>query len=173
MSERQLWIPDLHRPLAGFRQWTVSPYASAAEGGLLQSLVGRAGWPETTDMVAECRRKDHSPPAMTCGCGLWAFSDPQALVFGFGQLEGVATVSGIISAWGEILVGVDGMRAECARVEAIFDHPAMPQALPITKRAIADAYQADIVSPTQYEEYCEERGFVLIDEDFWRNFDAG
>jgi hypothetical protein len=168
VSERRLWIPDYHRPIAGCRQWTVAPSWLGSEGGLLQPLAIGDPWPETEDIVAECHGKqNHYPPAENCGCGIWAFHNPMPIVMWKGMLEDSYHVGGVISAWGEILVSDDGFRAECARVEAIFDHPAMAENMhPITKRAIASAYGAEIVSPTEYEEFCQRRNFIILDEDF-------
>jgi hypothetical protein len=169
MSER-LWIPDYSRAIAGCRQWQVAPAGLTEQDGMLYPLVGKDPWPETEDMVAKCERNsagDHHPPGDGCGCGLWAFHTPLPIVWWKGMLEDSYHVAGVISAWGEILVADDGFRAECARVEAIFDHPAMSDnILPVTKRALASAYDAEIVSPTEYEEFCQRRNFVILDEDF-------
>jgi hypothetical protein len=159
----KLWVPDYSTCWAGVRDWTVDP------AGVLYPLTGGGPWPQDKDMIAEChsatrRHPNEFPPVEGCGCGLWAFYSPLEIVNRHDALDHYG-ISGLISAWGGIVPYGNGFRAECARVEAIFDHPAMPQPLTLSKRAIADAYGADVISPLYFDDYCERRGFILPEPD--------
>jgi hypothetical protein len=168
----KVWVPDYARCWAGVRQWHLSYHPSALQRALLSPLTGGEDWPHNEDMIAQCRgggsrHPDEFPPVQRCGCGLWAFYSPMSIVNWQGTLDGVNVVSGLVSAWGGIIPYANGFRAECARVEAIFDHPAMTAgaSLPISKQAIADTYGADVISPLYFDDYCDRRGFILPPDD--------
>lgn len=165
-SSSELWTPDHWRPLAGCRQWLVQ---QTPNGPRLSPLAAPGVWPADEDMIATCEKAHHDeeefPPAEGCMCGIWAFHSPLGILRWHQVLEGPATVSGLVSGWGKILPFSNGWRAECARVEAIFDHSLLDTPLLATKQAIAEAYGADIIPPTEYDEYCLERGFDLMEDD--------
>lgn len=161
-------VPHFTRPIAGFRNWKVAPNRWSQMGGYLWAAVQLEPWPTDRDHEAHCTMSKHTAPQRDCHCGVYAWYSPLQLVDdGFSaSFEDPAHVTGIISAWGDIEPGTLMFRAQYARVEAIFDHPSMPKVvLPVSKEDIAEAYGAAIISPLDYEAFCEERGLILIDPD--------
>jgi hypothetical protein len=119
-------------------------------------------------MIATCEKghgEGEFPPVEGCGCGLWAFYSPLGILRYHHRLEDFGTVSGLVTGWGKILPFANGWRAECGRIEAIFDHSLLDTPLLPTKQAIAKAYGADILDPTEYDQYCLDRGFDLDEDD--------
>jgi hypothetical protein len=159
--------PDHIRPIAGVRTWRVAPNLWSRMGGLLWASAMMEPWTTGEDHVAHCHMDPtHVPPVEGCTCGVYAYYDPLLVISGRGSLEDPRHVSGIVSGWGEILLHDSGWRAQLGRVEALFDHPLMPEVeLPIPKEEIAAAYGAEIIYPIDYEEFCRKRDLDLIDYD--------
>jgi hypothetical protein len=108
-------------PIVGFRNWRIPRSGPAA--GELSSPYFPVVWRERV-LRAECRRfrsaedllqTSHAAPEPTCGCGICAYHAPTG-EFSTVDFQGV---SGIVTVWGRIEVGSEGMRAENARVEAL------------------------------------------------------
>ncbi len=55
-----------------------------------------------------------------------------------------------------------GWRAQRVRVEAILQDDIPEGMLPTTKREIADAYGIPIITPGEYEAFCQERELTLL-----------
>ena len=64
----------------------------------------------------------HASPHEACQCGIYAYHTPGPRSW-FGEAY---WCEGVVSAWGRLVVHVDGFRAEHARVEAL----AVPDPLP-------------------------------------------
>jgi hypothetical protein len=113
--------PDLIEPVVGFRNWRILRTGPAR--GELSSPYFPVTWSEPV-MRAECRRwrtpealldTPHAAPQSECGCGIRAYHTPTGE---FSKVD-YRAVSGIVTVWGRIDIGVDEMRAELARVEAL------------------------------------------------------
>lgn len=116
--------PGLFGPIVGFRNWRI---LGAAGGEVeLSSPYFPATWREPA-FRAECRRfrsaedllhVPHAAPDPACGCGICAYHSPTDE---FSKID-FRGVSGIVTAWGRIVIDAEGMRAEHARVEALGVH---------------------------------------------------
>jgi hypothetical protein len=159
-------MPDYIQRIAGVRTWRVAPTMWARMGGLLWASAMLEPWTTGEDHVAHCHHDPgHVPPADGCACGVYAYYTPMSVLWHRGSLEDPYHVSGVVSGWDEMLLLEHGWRAQFGRVEALFDHPLMPEVeLPIPKEEIAEAYGAEIISPIDYDEFCQRRNLVLIDE---------
>jgi hypothetical protein len=111
-----LEAPDLIEPLTAFRIWR-------AVDGRLRSPYVPVFWDERV-LPARCQprpssgtacRQPHTPPHETCGCGIYAYHEPD-LDFPTVDYQGVA---GIVTLWGKVDLQPAGMRSEFARVEAL------------------------------------------------------
>lgn len=158
--------PDYLQAIAGCRAWMVAPNLWSQMGGILWATAQVEPWKTGEDIVAHCHvNPDHVPPVEDCACGIYAYYHPLALLWHRQSFEDSIHVTGVVSGWGDVLLHESGFRAQCARVEAIFDHHLMPHVeLPITKEEIAEAYGAEVIAPTEYEEFCQSRDLVIIDE---------
>jgi hypothetical protein len=59
----------------------------------------------------------HSPAgAPGCRCGFWAYGSPGALA----DQRGAANVAAVVSCWGRVTPGTRGVRAEYARIDALW-----------------------------------------------------
>lgn len=94
--------------------------------GSLRSVNGII-WPPNEPLAARCEfgKSDHpvaAVPDLECGCGCWAFYDPEdawSLQAGWGYFAN-AKVFGIIEAWGGIVEHEHGFRAQYAEVRAVY-----------------------------------------------------
>jgi hypothetical protein len=140
--------------IVGFRIFRLEPNATL--GSYSAPHVWLLG-----ENVAVCasgrRRRQHGTvPALGCGCGFWMYKDlgrcarmfrlelsssPRSLsATRFGSFEPEPTaVLGRSRAWGRVLEGDDGWRAEFAAVDELYD---IGQGLDL--RAAADRYQVPL-----------------------------
>ena len=147
-------VPDATARVAGARSWRIANTMWARLGGLLWAHAMLEPWP-VGEYEAACSLTTipHEIPGEHCTCGVWAPTDYRH-------------VSGIVSGAGVMWLHEAGWRAQRAKVEAIFLDDIPEEMLPTTKREIASAYDVPIIHPEQYEEFCEERGLLVItDED--------
>jgi hypothetical protein len=107
--------PDLLAPVYAFRDWHALPEGLASP---------RTGVTWTSPMLtAECRprtaedlvRPSHRAPGRDCNCGIHGYFHPNHDTSKV-DFQGV---TGVITAWGQVEVHEDGIRAEFARVEAL------------------------------------------------------
>jgi hypothetical protein len=114
-------LPDLIKPVVGFRNWRIFRTGPAA--GELSSPFLPVSWTQPV-VRAECRswrspddllRKPHAAPHPGCGCGIRAYRAPTS---DFSKVD-FRAVSGIVTLWGRIEIDRDEMRAQLARVEAL------------------------------------------------------
>jgi hypothetical protein len=161
--------PDYISRVAAVRIWRVAPHLWAQLGGLLWAPAVQEPWPTGEEFYAKCTTHlDSAPPRPGCGCGIYAFYTPKlAQPGGYWVDSSVGPtnrlVAGVIGAAGEVELCEFGLRAERATVEAIFTVGAFDHEIPIPRQEIAAAYGAEVISADDYEEFCAERGLVVID----------
>jgi hypothetical protein len=159
--------PDYFGLVAGCRAWQVANTLWAEMGGLLWSLGMLECWRKGEEWKeAECRDGEHRIPGDLCSCGIYAFFAPKALYKELGGLmphvkaiePRLTHVFGVIGAAGEIVEHDHGFRAQYAKVLAVFDegHP--------DQDAIAQQYNAQIITPEDYDAFCQERGLIHLDQ---------
>ncbi len=161
--------PDYINRIAGVRVWRVAPNLWAQLGGLLWAPGMKEPWPTGEEYDASCVHPDHTPPEPACGCGVYAFYSP-ALAKSGSYWPGLGggpynrVLAGVIGAAGDIELHDHGMKAERATVEAIFTAGADDEEeLAIPRGEIAAAYGAAVIDAEDFEEFCAERGLVVID----------
>jgi hypothetical protein len=164
--------PDYINRVAGVRIWRVAPNLWAQLGGLLWAPGMKEPWPSGSggpeEYYASCAHPDHAPPDAGCGCGVYAFYNA-ALAKEGGYWPGIGggpynrVLAGVIGAAGDVELHDHGMKAERATVEAIFTNGADDEELPIPRGEIAAAYGAAVIDAEDFEEFCAERGLVVID----------
>ncbi len=97
------------------------------ETGLLLPLFSEGCWYDGTN-TAICsanrnpRRRTHAVPDERCGCGFYVYGSPEAAR----QNRGTRYLQAVVSVWGNVLAGTKGVRAEHARIEALWLHPSAP-----------------------------------------------
>ena len=97
------------------------------ETGLLLPLFSEGCWYDGVN-TALCaanrnpRRRTHTVPDERCGCGFYVYGSPEAAR----QNRGTRHVQAVVSVWGNVLAGTKGVRAEHARIEALWLHPSAP-----------------------------------------------
>ena len=112
--------PDLCAEVVAFRSWRLA-------GDRLMSPFIPCRWQDRV-MHATCydanRRltrgvgwldAPHDSPHEACQCGIYAYDTPGPRSW-FGEAH---WCEGVVSAWGRVVVHLDGFRAEHARVEAL------------------------------------------------------
>jgi hypothetical protein len=113
--------PDLIAPVVGFRNWRIM--REGPTRGELSSPFIPIAWTEPV-LRAECRRFEcaedlleapHAAPEPSCACGICAYHTPTA---DFSKVDQFG-VSGIVTAWGRIVVDGEGIRVEQARIVAL------------------------------------------------------
>lgn len=77
------------------------------------------GWAERRRELRAGYHRDDPVLPVACGCGFWAYTSPQATAY----QRGSGIVVGVIHAWGRIVVGRKGFRAQHARIVAAAPGP--------------------------------------------------
>ncbi|MGI8760377.1 MAG: hypothetical protein ACR2LF_03555 [Jatrophihabitantaceae bacterium] len=109
------------------------------ESGLLLPLYSNLAWYDGTNTAAcapptgEAERRDHPVPSATCECGFYAYGTQQAAAAN----HSTRFVQAIVSCWGSVVAGTQGVRAEHARIDALWLHPNVPGEL---RRRVAGKY---------------------------------
>lgn len=102
------------------------------QSGLLLPLYSEQPWQDGTN-TARCPRDAHTAPADGCDCGFYAYGTVQAAA----HARPTRYVQAVVSCWGGVVAGTQGVRAQHARVEAVWLHPAAPGWL---RRRVAARY---------------------------------
>lgn len=128
-------MPDLIQPVIGYRAWRI-------QNGKLRSLgagdtewtpglnvatcpgldlAQRASWaglwsPYVEEPPDPPKSEKHDAPGHACGCGLYAYHDPQNVRGGFDNAD---VVFGAIAVWGRTEAHRSGVRAEKAKIVAL------------------------------------------------------
>ncbi|MGN6610069.1 MAG: hypothetical protein ACTHMS_24050 [Jatrophihabitans sp.] len=98
------------------------------EAGLLLPLYSECAW-DDGDNIATCApptgdhpRREHVVPSDDCECGYYAYGTLEAAR----RQRQARFVLAIVACWGNVVAGTQGVRAEHARVEAIWVAPTAP-----------------------------------------------
>ncbi|MGI8679831.1 MAG: hypothetical protein ACR2LX_14350 [Jatrophihabitans sp.] len=106
--------------------------------GLLLPLFSNEAWYDGTNTAA-CtpptgdRRGVHAVPSADCECGFYAYGTAEAAA----RSRQVRYVRAVVSCWGGVVAGTQGVRAEHARIDALWLHPEAPAWL---RRRVAGRY---------------------------------
>ncbi|MDP9116049.1 MAG: hypothetical protein M3O28_02080 [Actinomycetota bacterium] len=104
------------------------------DSGLLLPLYSNLSWydgpntatcsPPTGERGGEANGADqmHSTPSPDCECGFYAYGSESAAM----QHRHMRYVQAVVSCWGTVVAGTQGVRAEHARIDAIWLHPNVP-----------------------------------------------
>lgn len=131
-EERQV-VPGA---LRGYRQWFVEP------GVILKAMNFPYHWTRGPNL-AICQNQflhfnepKHQVPTRSCTCGFYALHGPAELNTG----PHVNIVNGVIKAYGNVVLGTQGFRAQYAEVEALV---ARGGGL-LLREALAQVYQVPV-----------------------------
>ncbi len=102
------------------------------ESGRLLPLYSEQHWDDGTN-TAVCPRAAHEAPGDACDCGFYAYGTAVAAA----QNRAMRFVRAVVSCWGGVVAGTQGIRAQHARIDALWLHPAAPQWL---RRRVAHRY---------------------------------
>lgn len=99
------------------------------DSGLLLPLYSTEAWYDGTN-VATCApptgersRRPHPVPDEDCECGFYAYGNIAAAA-GNRQFR---YVQAVVSCWGAVIAGTQGVRAQYARIDALWLHPNVPR----------------------------------------------
>jgi hypothetical protein len=99
------------------------------DSGLLLPLYSTEAWYDGTN-VATCSpptgdraRREHVVPDEDCECGFYAYRGIDAAA-GNRQMR---YVQATVSCWGAVIAGTQGVRAQYARIDALWLHPHAPR----------------------------------------------
>jgi len=153
-----LEAPDLIEPVVAFRSWRVVD-------GRLRSVYEPVFWLEPTQR-AECRaarraHPAHDAPASGCSCGIYASHEAD---HHFPTVDHRG-VSGIVTAWGNIEVHLDGIRAEWVQVEALAIYERWSRRQVDAVLAVAEELGSDVVDLNELEDAAGRYG-VRLDPAF-------
>jgi hypothetical protein len=101
-------------------------------GGVLYPLFSSEPW-QDGDNHAHCRMQDaaeflgeaHDVPEPQCTCGFYAYGNEHAAA----EYPHARHVLAVVACWGRTIVGTQGLRTECCRVEALWFDEAVPHEL--------------------------------------------
>ena len=99
-------------------------------GGALYPLFSDTPWHDGTN-TARCRlvqnrvRAPHAAPDPTCTCGFYAYGSESAAT----EYPHAEYVLAVVACWGGVIAGTRGIRAEFARVEALWLSDVVPAEL--------------------------------------------
>jgi hypothetical protein len=106
--------------------------------GLLYPLFTDAAWSAGTN-TARCNLGGaHASPEPDCTCGYYAYASDSAA----GEYPNAHHVLAVVACWGRVIAGTRGIRAEHARVEAVWMSEKVPTELADT---VAECYPAAAV----------------------------
>ena len=105
-------VPDLRvGEIRALRTFRLSEYGYLNPVGYAAAGPWRDG-PNT----ARCLGHDHTPAASGCKCGFWAYGTyPAACDYAEARL-----LLAVVTCWGKVVPGTRGLRAQYARIEAIW-----------------------------------------------------
>lgn len=109
------------------------------ESGLLLPLYANLAWYDGANTATcapptgESQRRDHPVPSPDCECGFYAYGTEQAAALN----HSMRFVQAVVSCWGSVIAGTQGVRAEHARIDALWLHPNVSPSL---RRRVASKY---------------------------------
>lgn len=99
------------------------------ESGLLLPLYSGLCWYDGANTATcapptgERSLHAHAVPGPDCECGFYAYGTEQAV----GHHRQAHYVQAVVACWGAVIAGTQGVRAQHARIEAIWLHPNVPR----------------------------------------------
>ena len=104
-------VPDLRvGEIRALRTFQLS-----SDGSLRPVAYTDVAWVEGAN-AANCDLCDHTPAAPGCGCGFWAYGSRG----GASQHRAAKHLLAVVACWGRVVPGTLGLRAQHARIEAIW-----------------------------------------------------
>lgn len=125
--------PDVAGAVVGWRVWRVEASGRRVR---LRSGVRDTVWPPARATRARCTAA-HLAPGPTCGCGLYAVTEPAA-VMGLGAVGGVL---GLAALWGEVIEGTGGWRSSAGAPVFLLTDPSVG---PETRRLLVEVYRVPV-----------------------------
>ncbi len=101
------------------------------ESGLLLPLYSNRAWYDGTNTATcspptgEGERYDHAVASPDCECGFYAYGTVEAA----GRNRNMRWVQAVVSCWGSVVAGTQGVRAQHARVDAIWLAAGVPSGM--------------------------------------------
>jgi hypothetical protein len=104
-------VPDLRvGEIRALRTFQLS-----SDGSLRPVAYTDVAWVDGAN-AANCDLCDHTPAAPGCGCGFWAYGSRG----GASQHHAAKHLLAVVACWGRVVPGTLGLRAQYARIEAIW-----------------------------------------------------
>ena len=104
-------VPDLRvGEIRALRTFQLS-----SDGSLRPVAYTDVAWVDGAN-AAHCDLRDHTPAAPGCGCGFWAYGTREAA----SQHRAAKHLLAVVACWGRVVPGTLGLRAQYARIEAIW-----------------------------------------------------
>ncbi len=94
----------------------------ARDGSLKPVAYTNVAWVDGAN-AAHCDLCDHTPAAPGCGCGFWAYGTQGAA----SQHRAARYLLAVVACWGRVVPGTLGLRAQYARIEAIWVSGQIPR----------------------------------------------
>jgi hypothetical protein len=94
----------------------------SSDGSLKPVAYSDVAWTDGAN-AAHCDLCDHTPAAPGCGCGFWAYGTRGAAA----QHRAARHLLAVVACWGRIVPGTLGLRAQYARIEAIWVSGQVPR----------------------------------------------
>ena len=111
-------VPDLRvGEIRALRTFQLS-----SDGSLRPVAYTDVAWVEGAN-AANCDLCDHTPAAPGCGCGFWAYGSRG----GASQHRAAKHLLAVVACWGRVVPGTLGVRAQYARIEAIWVSGRIPR----------------------------------------------
>jgi hypothetical protein len=111
-------VPDLRvGEIRALRTFQLS-----ADGSLKPVAYTNISWVDGPN-TARCDLGDHTPAAPGCGCGFWAYGTRAAAA----QHRAARYLLAVVACWGRVVPGTLGLRAQHARIEAIWVSRRIPR----------------------------------------------
>jgi hypothetical protein len=96
----------------------VRTFRLSHDGSLLPVAHGSVPWSDGPN-TARCERGGHTPAAPGCSCGFYAYGTLPAA----SRHTQARRVLAVVACWGRIIPGTLGLRAQHARIEALWVSP--------------------------------------------------
>jgi hypothetical protein len=105
-------VPDLRvGEIRALRTFRLSEYGYLNPVG----YPGAGPWRDGAN-TARCRNHGHTPAAPGCKCGFWAYGTYDAAC----DYAEARRLLAVVTCWGKVVPGTRGLRAQYARIEAIW-----------------------------------------------------
>lgn len=184
-SETRQGAPDYAEPIIGVRAWRVD------KNGLLYSTTRNTErWMPKEVKEATCDRSEsivyhtsarvgalpdprrkaitHEPPYSGCSCGLYAFYDRRSCKeHGDRFSPDDSYVTGLVSAWGKVILCEYGFRSQYMKLEALvleqetIEVFGFPVCVREAFKKLSGSYRVPLLSTTEVEAFSKERGAVF------------